>query len=230
MSFIQITRSRCGSYTILIVRRTKVTEAKSQLTMREKADPTIDIRLLRTLTPDEKNFGRKCLVLDLDETLIHTSREAPRRGADYIIPSSKAKGRSFYVIKRPGVDEFLSEMAKHYEIVIYTASTKPYADPILNLLDPQGNISHRLYRESCVLYNGNYVKDLSLLNRALSQTILVDNAPVSYMFQPKNAIGCSSFIDDPRDRELEQIGQLLKGIRNYQEVREVCNLWREWQI
>ena len=121
-------------------------------------------------------------------------------------------------------------MGKHYEIVIYTASTKSYADPILDLLDPNGNISHRLYRESCLLYKGNYVKDLSLLNRDLSQTILVDNSPTSYMFQPKNAIACSSFIDDRRDRELEKIGWLLKGIRNYEEVRDVCNLWKEWQI
>ena len=40
-----------------------------------------------------------------------------------------------YVMKRPGVDEFLVEMAKHYEIVIYTASLNKYADPLLDLLD-----------------------------------------------------------------------------------------------
>jgi RNA polymerase II subunit A small phosphatase-like protein len=110
-----------------------------------------------------------------------------------------------YVAKRPGVDEFLTEMAKHYEIVVYTASLNKYADPLLDLLDPNRVIRTRLFRESCVFYEGNYVKDLSLLDRDLSQSIIIDNSPSSYLFHPENAIDCSSFIDDIYDRELQQV-------------------------
>ena len=74
-----------------------------------------------------------------------------------------------YVAKRPGVDDFLLEMSKHYEIILYTASLNKYADPLLNLLDTHNTIRTRLFRESCVYYEGNYVKDLSLLNRDLSK-------------------------------------------------------------
>jgi RNA polymerase II subunit A small phosphatase-like protein len=109
------------------------------------------------------------------------------------------------VAKRPGVDEFLTEMAKYYEIVVYTASLNKYADPLLDLLDPNRVIRTRLFRESCVFYEGNYVKDLSLLDRDLSQSIIIDNSPSSYLFHPENAIDCSSFIDDIHDRELEQV-------------------------
>jgi TFIIF-interacting CTD phosphatase-like protein len=49
------------------------------------------------------------------------------------------------------------------------------------------------------------VKDLSLLNRDLSQTIIVDNSPMSYIFHPENAIDCGSFIDDLGDIELWQV-------------------------
>lgn len=133
-----------------------------------------------------------------------------------------------YVIKRPGVDEFLVEMAKHYEIVIYTASLNKYADPLLDLLDPKQVIRTRLFRESCVFYDGNYVKDLSLLDRDLTQAIIIDNSPSSYSFHPENAIDCSSFIDDPRDRELDQIGKFLTGVKDVDDVRDVCHLWREW--
>ncbi|RYY68964.1 hypothetical protein EON63_24225 [archaeon] len=45
-------------------------------------------------------------------------------------------------------------------------------------------ISRRLFRENCVFYDGHYVKDLSLLGRDISQTIIVDNAPTSYIFHP----------------------------------------------
>ena len=133
-----------------------------------------------------------------------------------------------YVAKRPGVDEFLTEMAKHYEIVVYTASLNKYADPLLDLLDPNRVIRTRLFRESCVFYEGNYVKDMSLLNRDLSQAIIIDNSPSSYLFHPENAIDCTSFIDDPSDRELEQIGKFLVAIKDVEDVRGTVNLWRHW--
>ena len=57
------------------------------------------------------------------------------------------------------MDEFLTEMAKYYEIVVYTASLNKYADPLLDLLDPNRVIRTRLFRESCVFYEGNYDKD-----------------------------------------------------------------------
>jgi len=184
------------------------------------------IKLLPQIHPDDK--GKKCLVLDLDETLVHSSfRAVP--GADFVIPVQIEDVVHFvYVAKRPGVDQFLVEMAKYYEIIIYTASLNKYADPLLDLLDTHGVIRTRLFRESCVYYEGNYVKDLSLINRDLSQSIIIDNSPASYIFHPENAIDCSSFIDDPRDRELEQIGSFLAGVRDVRDVREVCSYWKKW--
>lgn len=211
-------------------------DGKGNCTTREAVDPTIlpedteddldRVRLLPKHHPDD--VGKKCLVLDLDETLVHSSfRAVP--GADFVIPVQIEDVVHFvYVMKRPGVDEFLVEMAKHYEVVIYTASLNKYADPLLDLLDPHRTIRTRLFRESCVYYEGNYVKDMSLIDRDLSQAIIVDNSPSSYMFHPENAIDCSSFIDDPNDRELDQIGSFLVGIRDVPDVRHVCNLWRDY--
>lgn len=183
-------------------------------------------KLLGSLHPNDA--GKKCLVLDLDETLVHSSFRAVE-GADFVIPVQIEDVVHFvYVAKRPGVDEFLIEMAKHYEIVIYTASLNKYADPLLDLLDPKKVIRYRLFRESCVFYEGNYIKDLSVLDRDLSSTIIIDNSPNSYLFHPENAIDCSSFIDDLRDRELDQIGSFLTGIRDAKDVRGICCQWRDW--
>ena len=82
------------------------------------------------------------------------------------------------------------------------APQSKYAQPLLGLLDRNSVIPHRLYRESCTCHEGNYVKDLRILGRPIERTIIVDNSPMSYMFQPENAIGVSSFVDDPNDREL----------------------------
>jgi len=188
--------------------------------------PAESIDLLGPIHRDD--MGKKCLVLDLDETLVHSSfRAVP--GADFVIPVQIEDVVHFvYVMKRPGVDEFLVEMAKHYEIVIYTASLNKYADPLLDLLDPHKTIRKRLFRESCVFYEGNYVKDLNLIGRDLAQSIIIDNSPNSYLFHPENAIDCSSFIDDPNDRELDQIGGFLKDIKDIKDVRGRCHEWKHW--
>jgi len=185
-------------------------------------------KLLGSIHPND--VGKKCLVLDLDETLVHSSFRAVE-GADFVIPVKIEDVVHFvYVAKRPGVDEFLLEMSKHYEIVIYTASLNKYADPLLDLLDVHKVIRYRLFRESCVFYEGNYVKDLSVLDRDIASTIIIDNSPNSYLFHPENAIDCSSFIDDPRDRELDQIGSFLTGIKDAKDVRGLAPQWRDWPV
>ncbi|DBA00451.1 TPA: hypothetical protein N0F65_002694 [Lagenidium giganteum] len=172
-----------------------------------------------------QDAGKKCLVLDLDETLVHSSFK-PTQNPDYIIPVDiDGTIHQVYVCKRPGVEDFLREMGKIYEIVIYTASLSKYADPLLDRLDPDNVIRHRLFREHCVQYEGNYVKDLSLLDRDITQTIIIDNSPMSYLFHPRNAIGCSSFIDDMNDRELESIARFLTHVRSVEDVRNHLHTW-----
>jgi CTD small phosphatase-like protein 2 len=71
--------------------------------------------------------------------------------------------------------KFLHEMNKYYELAVFTAGLKDYADWILNDLDKSGTISHRLYRDHTKLRNGVYIKDLSRLGRDMTRTIIVDN-------------------------------------------------------
>ncbi|THH33246.1 hypothetical protein EUX98_g896 [Antrodiella citrinella] len=115
--------------------------------------------LLPPLAP--KHAGRKCLVLDLDETLVHSSFKSISQ-ADYVVPVEiEYHWHNVYVIKRPGVDNFLKKMGEIYEVVVFTASLSKYADPVLDKLDIHHVVSHRLFRESCYNHRGNYVKDLS---------------------------------------------------------------------
>jgi RNA polymerase II subunit A small phosphatase-like protein len=172
--------------------------------------------------------GKFCLVLDLDETLVHSSF-SPMSNADYVIPVSiEDVNHSVFVLKRPGVDEFMKKVGEHFEIVIYTASLSKYADPLLDKLDVHKVIDKRLFRENCVFIDGHFVKDLSLLNRNLSRSIIVDNSPVSYKFHPENAIDCTSFIDDPNDVEMWQIADFLISIKSVDDVRSHCRSWRNW--
>lgn len=148
---------------------------------------------------DEK---KKCLVLDLDETLVHSSFKLipdPDFTVDIELDNTIHR---VYVRKRPGVDHFLREVGRKFEVVVFTASLAKYADPLLDILDKDKIIRYRLFREACVQHYGNYVKDLTHLGRVLESSIIIDNSPFSYMFQPENAIPIQTWFHDKNDRQL----------------------------
>ena len=77
---------------------------------------------LKYLLPQLKT-NKKTLVLDLDETLIHSNFEDFPKGADIKI-NVKIDNALYkiFAMKRPGAEAFLDRMSKIYELVIYTAS------------------------------------------------------------------------------------------------------------
>jgi RNA polymerase II subunit A small phosphatase-like protein len=175
--------------------------------------------LLPPLSPEEKN--KKTLVLDLDETLVHSSFK-PIPNADFVISIElESVIHRVYVLKRPGVDNFLRVVGQKFEVVVFTASLAKYADPLLDILDRSKVVKTRLFREACVHHYGNYVKDLSHLGRKLESTIIIDNSPFSYMFQPDNAIPITSWFNDKNDRQLYDLLPFLDSILN---VDDVCTI------
>ncbi|KAJ5697303.1 hypothetical protein N7488_010987 [Penicillium malachiteum] len=160
--------------------------------------------------------GRKCLVLDLDETLVHSSFKVLER-ADFTIPVEiEGQYHNIYVIKRPGVDQFMKRVGELYEVVVFTASVSKYGDPLLDQLDIHNVVHHRLFRESCYNHQGNYVKDLSQVGRDLRETIIIDNSPTSYIFHPQHAIPISSWFSDAHDNELLDLIPVLEDLAGAQ--------------
>lgn len=168
------------------------------------------ISLLPPIRPEHK--GRKCLVLDLDETLVHSSFKILHQ-ADFTIPVEiEGNYHNVYVIKRPGVDEFMKRVGELYEVVVFTASVSKYGDPLLDQLDIHNVVHHRLFRESCYNHQGNYVKDLSQVGRPLKDTIIIDNSPTSYIFHPQHALPISSWFSDAHDNELLDLIPVLEDL------------------
>lgn len=161
----------------------------------------------------DKKFGnRKCLVLDLDETLVHSSFKYLRT-ADFVIPVEiDNQIHHVYVIKRPGVDKFLKRVGELFEVVVFTASVLKYGDPLLDKLDINKSVHHRLFRDSCYNYQGNFIKNLSQLGRPLSESIIIDNSPASYIFHPQHSIPISSWSSDTHDNELLDLIPFLEDI------------------
>ena len=112
-------------------------------------------------------------------------------------------------------------MKKKWQIIIYTASHKSYADAILDELDPEGTlIDGRLYRHNCrELLSDFYVKDLSQINRDLKDVVLVDNSTYSYSMQIDNGIPIIPYYQG-KDYQLHQLENYLNQIVGSDDLRK----------
>ena len=168
---------------------------------------------LDKLTPEKQN-STYTLILDLDETLVHF----------FYTPS----GGSFLI--RPYCIQFLEEMSKFYEIIIFTAALKDYADSIIDLLDPNKKyIKYRLYRQHTSINGITFCKDLSKIGRDLGKTIIVDNLADNFKLQPNNGIHIWTWLEDMKDTQLNDLGKILKDlvIKQPGDVRPIIKKFKD---
>lgn len=173
------------------------------------------------LPPKDPNDPRQTLVLDLDETLVHCTVEPNTPNVDMVFPVVfHGMEYQVHVKKRPYLKEFLERIYKEFEVVVFTASQRVYADELLDRIDPEKKyIKYRMFRESCLPVEGNYLKDLNVLGRDLSTAVLVDNSPHAFGYQVDNGIPIESWFDDPHDTELLKLEKFLRTLRGAQDVR-----------
>jgi len=183
----------------------------------------------------EEHQGKVTVVLDMDETMLHSQfetkntyrqdedRQNTSRDADFKFQlrlDAHSPPETVKVFKRPGLDKFLRDLAKDFEVVVFTAAVPLYAKPVLDLTDKQGLITHRLYRSSTVTFKGQpYVKDISKLGRDMSRIVLIDNNPCAMLASPDNVIPIMSFYDSKTDNELPKVLALLRKLKDMEDIR-----------
>lgn len=155
--------------------------------------------LSTNLSPSK--LTQKTLVIDLDETLIHSLAKGGRMSSGHMVEVKLATAVGFngttlgpqhpilyYVHKRPHCDDFLRKVCKWYNLVVFTASVQEYADPVIDWLEQERKyFSGRYYRQHCTFRNGAYIKDLSSVEPDLSRVMILDNSPLSYIFHEGKA-------------------------------------------
>lgn len=168
--------------------------------------------------------SRKSLVLDLDETLVHSQFKLTEHCDLRLEVRVDEFPAVFYVSKRPYLDVFLRTVAQWYDIIIFTASLQKYGDPLITVLDTDHVVKRRIFRQDCIKRNGNFVKDLTIVNPNLADVLIVDNSPAAYAIQPSNAVPIEPWYSDQHDEELLNLLPLLHAIAFLNDVRSLLDL------
>lgn len=101
---------------------------------------------------------------------------------------------------------------------MFTASSKPYVEKILSILDPKREFfSHILDVENCLkIKNANFfIKDLRIFeDRDPRNMIIVDNNISSFAFQLENGVPILPFYggENNHDRELKELSKFIDQI------------------
>lgn len=176
--------------------------------------------------------NRKVLVLDLDETLIHSHHDGvvrqtvkPSTPPDFVLKVTIDRHPvRFFVHKRPHVDFFLDIVSQWYELVVFTASMEIYGAAVADKLDNnRGILRRRYYRQHCTPELGSYTKDLSAICPNLASIFILDNSPGAYRAYPENAIPIQSWFCDPMDTALLNLLPVLDALRFTHDVRSVLS-------
>ena len=173
--------------------------------------------------------NKQILFIDLDETLIHSDiyDKKPFNINNYDkILKFKFDNLYYYigVYFRKNLKNFLIKISKYFNLILFTAAYKEYADIIIDDIDPENIFfKKRFYRESCINLNENInIKDLNIFNNIdLKRSVILDNNIYSFCNNLNNGILINSFFEGEDDDLMHIYYYLDNYIKNSQDVRKV---------
>ena len=178
-------------------------------------------------SPFQKN--KKLLILDIDETLVHSDidfilkEKITKYDAILHFNSEEEKNIPIPLLIRPGTKNFLDYAAQKFELIVFTASDKQYADAIIDYIEKDKKyFKMRLYRDDCLFIEpGLYIKDLRIFSdyKNLEDIIILDNSLFSFANQLNNGILITSFFNDMKDTFLENVKCYLEYIKLEKDIR-----------
>lgn len=149
----------------------------------------------------------KTLVLNFEGTLVSKDFEA---------------GSGVMLHLRPDLMNFLNEMAKFYEIVIYTNEDSQFLQDAVMTIDPMMRIFRWNFgRDYFALSGTKYVKDLRSLNRDLRKVVVVDVNEEFYGPEiPENVIFVKKYSGEVEDDNLLTLRMFLMHLAR-PEIKDV---------
>ena len=164
------------------------------------------------------------LVLDVDETLLHSADESLDRSADF-------RCGPYFVYRRPYLREFLLECAELFQLAVWSSSGADYLSLVLAQTVPsEVPLAFVWSRSRCVQrFDGEwheqyFVKDLKKVKRLgfdLARVLIVDDTPKKLERNYGNAVYVKPFLGDTNDNELPKLANYLRKLATVEDVRRV---------
>ncbi|EDW73643.2 uncharacterized protein Dwil_GK16545 [Drosophila willistoni] len=131
--------------------------------------------------------------------------------------------------KRPGLDHFLRECAKYFEIVVYTTEQRITVFPLIDALDPSRFIMYRVVGDSTYGPDSHHVKNLDKLNRDLRRVVVVDCDENSMKLHPSNFCLIPRWCGNNDDTGLYDLVSFLSmlGTNEETDVREILKNYNQ---
>ena len=167
----------------------------------------------------------KKLVLDLDETLVHSSMESI--GQESIELS--AAGSTFYTLLRPGVREFLEHVSKKFDCTIWSTGMQAYLESVWDYINVDGfKLWGRDYCKPIEVHDGRepFEKPLRQITEDLTEIILVDNTSTMFAKCPLNGILVRTWRGDMNDTELSHLRYYLDWLQTQDSMQRDHQSWR----
>lgn len=173
---------------------------------------------------------KKLLILDLDETLIYATEEGLERQQDFIVGS-------YFVYKRPFLQEFIEFCLENFDIAVWTSSTKNYATEIVKEIFPDPNgLKFFWSRLRCTirydeeLQETYFEKMMSKVRKRkynLTKVIVVDDSPEKWRNSYGNLVRVKPFFGETEDTELKKLIVYLERLKSAENIRKIEK--RMWQ-
>jgi RNA polymerase II subunit A small phosphatase-like protein len=168
--------------------------------------------------------SRILLILDIDETLLHSAERPLERTADVLVGP-------YHVYLRPNLSEFLTGCARCFRLAVWSSSGADYVSAVTGAAFPTGIALEFVWsRTRCVSrfdaerQETYYVKDLKKVKRLgfdLDRTLIVEDTAQKVERNYGNAIYVRPYVGEADDGELLQLGRYLESISDLPNVRQL---------
>jgi carboxy-terminal domain RNA polymerase II polypeptide A small phosphatase len=170
------------------------------------------------------------LILDLDETLVHSTEDQLERDADFHL-------EQYFVYKRPGVEKFLVQCSRLFDIAVWTSSSSDYASEVVRMVFPSDiKLNFLFAQERCVfrfnhdILTSQTIKPLTKVKRkgySIKKIIIIDDLIETFQKNYGNAILVQPYRGEVEDTELSMLIQYLEILSELEDVRNIDK--RHWR-
>lgn len=170
----------------------------------------------------------KVVVLDLDETLIHSKPGNIKKTTRLTIHKVDIEGETWSVIERPHLQDFLRFIHQYFDlIVIWSAGTYEYVHEICKRIISYYDECVIYTRDDCVSKNNTYIKPLTILEKNeyilkpimnLNTMIVIDNLEDTFVENVSSAIHIPNFEPTVEQLNTVQDVALLKIMGFFSEM------------